>query len=98
MTELEKTQAEQISQLTERLNKSIEIFKSQKDTINELNEQISELESSRDELLSEIEQLKSVIIKYKEVQEKSNTNIKQESVSQEYNKDIFKPVKATFSI
>lgn len=96
MTELEKTQAEQISQLTERLNKSIEIFKSQKDTINELNEQISELESSRDELLSEIEQLKSVIIKYKEDQEKTNT--KQEYVSQEYNKDIFKPVKATFSI
>lgn len=80
-----KQQEEEIKQLKSRLEKSVEVFKSQQQTINDLT--------------NELNTLKELVKKYDKVDNEDQKEITNKVEEQQNtSKNIFDPVKATFTI
>ena len=80
-----KQQEEEIKQLKSRLEKSVEVFKSQQQTINDLT--------------NELNTLKKLVKKYDKVDNEDQKEITNKVEEQQNtSKNIFDPVKATFAI
>ena len=80
-----KQQEEEIKQLKSRLEKSVEVFKSQQQTINDLT--------------NELNTLRELVKKYDKVDNEDQKEITNKVEEQQNtSKNIFDPVKATFAI
>lgn len=80
-----KQQEEEIKQLKSRLEKSVEVFKSQQQTINDLT--------------NELNTLKELVKKHDKVDNEDQKEITNKVEEQQNtSKNIFDPVKATFTI
>lgn len=80
-----KQQEEEIKQLKSRLEKSVEVFKEQQKTINELTNKLNTL--------------KELVKKYDKVDNEDQKEITNKVEEQQNtSKNIFDPVKATFTI
>lgn len=81
-----KQQEEEIKQLKSRLEKSVEVFKSQQQTINDLT--------------NELNKLRELVKKHDNVNHEDQKEITNNKVEEQQNtsKNIFDPVKATFTI
>lgn len=80
-----KQQEEEIKQLKSRLEKSVEVFKSQQQIINDLT--------------NELNTLKELVKKYDKVDNEDQKEITNKVEEQQNTpKNIFNPVKATFTI